>query len=220
MRVLVIAPHMDDEVLGCGGAIAKHAVAGDYVAVCIVANRAYNHIYDPKLIEREKRSCLRAREILGYNDVSFLDLPDERLDKAQIDIIVPLEKTVNDTVPDIVYLPHYGDLNQDHRAVCEAARVACRPNAQNYVRVLRVFEIPSSTDQIPTQSTWPFLPNYYADIAFVLQKKISAVKCYEVENKKYPHPRSPEGVDIYARKRGMEVGLEAAESFMTIREVW
>jgi LmbE family N-acetylglucosaminyl deacetylase len=220
VKVLVIAPHMDDEVLGCGGAIVRHVRAGDRVSVCIVANRAYMHRYDPGLIDREKDACRRAQEILGYQDLTFLDLPDEQLDRSQIDLIVPLEEVVDLREPELVYLPHRGDLNQDHRAVFDAALVACRPLAAHRVKGLRVYEVPSSTDQVPGMHGLPFLPNYYVDIGEVLDKKIAALVAYEAESRVYPHPRSPEGLRAYARKRGMEVGIEAAEAFVVLRDLW
>ncbi|MBU4449517.1 MAG: PIG-L family deacetylase [Proteobacteria bacterium] len=219
VKVLVIAPHMDDEVLGCGGAVVRHLQAGDAVAVCVVANRAYGHRYDAALIEREKDACRTAKELLGYHDLFFLDLPDEQLDHSQIKLIVPLEEVVARVQPAIAYLPHQGDLNQDHRAVFHAALVACRPQG-SLVKIIRVYEVPSSTDQVPAQGAWPFLPNYYVDISGVLDLKIKALSCYEAESRPFPHPRSREGLVVLGSKRGMEVGLEAAEAFMVLREVW
>mgnify|MGYP001194940067 FL=1 len=220
MKVLVIAPHMDDEVLGCGGTIIRHVDSGDHVTVCIVANRAYNHKYDQNLIEQEKDCCKKAKEILSYQDLIFLDLYDEKLDQSQIDIIIPLEEVVTKCKPEIVYAPHRGDLNQDHRAVFEAARVVCRPNAGHRVTTLRAFEVPSSTDQVPEALEWPFLPNYYVNVKSTLGKKVEAMACYSKESKSFPHPRSAEGLRVYAQKRGMEVGIEAAEAFVVLRDNW
>jgi N-acetylglucosamine malate deacetylase 1 len=220
MNVLIIAPHMDDEVLGCGGTIVRHVASEDFVTVCVVANRAYDHKYEPGLIEQEKASCKKAKEILSYQDLVFLDLPDEQLDHSQIDIITPLEKIVGRCKPDIVYIPHRGDLNQDHRAVFEASRVVCRPNAVHRVTTLRAFEVPSSTDQVPGANEWPFLPNYYVNIAGSLERKIEAMACYSTESKPFPHPRSREGLRVYAQKRGMEVGIETAEAFAVLRDGW
>lgn len=219
-QVLIIAPHMDDEVLGCGGTIKRHVLAGDTVTVCIVANRAYGHKYDPVLINREKEACRSAQKVLGYQDLIFLDLPDEKLDASQIEIIIPLEEIVQFSNPDIVYIPHRGDNNQDHRAVFEAARVTCRPHALPKAITLRVYEVPSSTDFVPTYSEWPFQPNYYVDISETLEDKIKAIACYEAESRVFPHSRSPEGLTVYAKKRGMEIGLKAAEAFMVIRDMW
>lgn len=220
MKVIVIAPHMDDEVLGCGGTIVRHVNSGHHVTVCVVANRAYNHKYEPEFIEEQKASCKKAQEILSYQDLVFLDLPDEQLDRAQIDIITPLERIVSQCKPDIVYLPHRGDLNQDHRAVFEAVRVVCRPFAQNFHTVLRVYEVPSSTDQVPGVNEWPFLPNYFVNIEHSLDRKIKAMESYFKEIREFPHPRSSKGLRIYAQKRGMEVGMPAAEAFMILKDVW
>ena len=220
MKVLVIAPHMDDEVLGCGGTIIRHVDSGDHVTVCIVANSAYNHKYDQNLIEQEKGCCKKAKEILSYQDLIFLDLYDEKLDQSQIDIIIPLEEVVTKCKPGIVYAPHRGDLNQDHRAVFEAARVVCRPNAGHRVTTLRAFEVPSSTDQVPEALEWPFLPNYYVNVKSSLEQKVEAMACYSKESKPFPHPRSAEGLRVYAQKRGMEVGVEAAEAFVVLRDNW
>ena len=220
MKVIIIAPHMDDEVLGCGGTIVRHINAGDHVTVCVVANRAYNHEYDPELIEKEKASCKKAQTILSYQDLVFLDLPDEQLDHSQIDIIIPLEEVVNRCRPDIVYVPHRGDLNQDHRAIFEAARVVCRPNAEHRITTLRAYEVPSSTDQIPGVNEWPFLPNYYVNVKESLEQKVKAMACYSKESKPFPHPRSSEGLRVFAKKRGMEAGIEAAEAFVILRDGW
>ncbi len=220
MNVLIIAPHMDDEVLGCGGTILRHGEAGHHVTVCIVANRAYDHVYDDKKIAREKDACRAAKTVLGYEELTFLDLPDERLDDRQIDVIVPIETVVQQTLPDVVYIPHRGDLNQDHRAVFEAARVACRPHAAHRVRTVRVFETPSSTDQVTWVNEWPFAPTLYVDITQTLDKKIDAMRCYEAESRPFPNPRSRQGLTTYAQKRGMETAADAAEAFMVLRDLW
>ncbi len=220
MHVLIIAPHMDDEVLGCGGTVVRHLSQGDTVTVCIVANRAYDHQYVDEFIEREKEAAKNAQAILGYQELIFLDCNDERLDDRQIDIIVPIEEVVQKQKPDVVYFPHRGDLNQDHRAVFEAVRVACRPFAAHRVNRLVVYEVPSSTDQVPGQNEWPFLPNRHVDIQKHLEAKLAAMGCYEVEGRDFPHPRSLRGIEILARKRGMEVGMAAAEAFMVLRDNW
>jgi len=220
VKVLVIAPHMDDEILGCGGTMVRHVQDGDSVSVCIVADRAYGHQHTHELIEREKEACRRAKAVIGYHELIFLDLPDEHLDRSQIALIVPLEEVCNRVKPDIVYLPHRGDVNQDHRAIYDAVLVACRPHASYPVKGLRVYEVPSSSDQAPAAGVWPFLPNLYVDINGVLDRKITALACYETENRAYPHPRSPEGLLVYAKKRGMEVGIQAAEAFVTLRQMW
>lgn len=219
MNILVIAPHMDDEVLGIGGAVARHAAEGDQVTVCVVANRAYGHQYDSELIDREKAGARRSQAILGYQELIFLDLPDERLDQRVQDIIIPLEEVYLRVRPDVVYVNHGGDVNQDHQTVFRAALVVCRPHGAHKIKAFYSYETPSSTDQMPALASSIFLPTRYVDISNHLEQKLDALSCYEAEARDYPHPRSREGVSVYARKRGTEVGLHAAEAFMVLRQV-
>ena len=220
MKVLVIAAHMDDEILGMGGTIAKHVAAEDKVTVCIACKRAYNHQFDPKLVQEEKDAALKAAKILGYEHIKFLDLRDELLDERLLDLIDPIENLVIKLEPAVVYTHHRGDSNQDHRAVCHASMVACRSTCQFKVPRVLTYEVPSSTDIAPPFPEYAFQPNFYVDISGFIEKKIEAVKAYTRELREFPHPRSTKGIEVLAQKRGMEVGFQAAEGFMVIREEW
>ena len=219
-RILVIAPHMDDETLGCGGVILKHKDDGDKVWVVFVAHRIYSHYFDKKRNDVEKGHALKAKSILGYDEAVFLDLNDERLDACLQDIIAPLEKCIEDIKPQVVYLPFKGDNNQDHRAVFEASRVVIRPAATPFIERVSLYETPSSTDQSPPLPENIFMPNYYVDIVKYIDKKIEAVSCYKTEKRNYHHPRSEEALKVLARKRGIEIGSECAEAFIMIRDKW
>ena len=216
-KVLVIAAHMDDEVLGCAGALLKHKAAGDRVSVIFVAHRIYNHQFNEKKNEVEKKHALKAKKILGYDNAFFLGLNDEKLDACLQEMIIPLEKHVRAIKPDIVYLPFRQDNNQDHRAVFDAARVVLRPAATPFIKEVNMYEVASSTEQSPSLQECAFLPNFYVDIKKYIYKKIKALGCYETERRIYPHPRSPEAVEVLAKKRGIEIGFEYAEAFNTIR---
>src|SRR5581483_5093282 len=220
MRVLVIAAHMDDEVLGAGATIRKHVTSGDEVSVCIVCKRAYDHQFDPEVNRQEKASTARARDILGYADLQFLDLRDELLDERLLDIIVPLEEHVTRFKPDVVYTHHRGDSNQDHRAVFQASLIACRPISSHPVRRLLCYEVPSSTDIAPPLPEWAFQPNFYVNVEQHLGRKIDAMRAYVREMKEFPHPRSAKGIEVLAQKRGMEIGLTMAEAFVLLRDQW
>lgn len=219
-KVLIIAPHMDDEVLGCAGTILKHKSHGDKVSVVFIAHRIYSHRFNKEKNDIEKNHALRAQLILGYDRSIFLGLPDERLDASVQDVIVPLENTVDKLKPDIVYLPFRGDNHQDHRAVFDAARVVLRPSAVSPVKTIYMYEVPSSTEQSPPMPENAFLPNYYIDITGFLDKKLEAILCYETEKRPWPHPRSKEAIKILAKKRGTEIGFKCAEAFMILREQW
>jgi LmbE family N-acetylglucosaminyl deacetylase len=219
-KILIISPHMDDEVLGCGGTIRKHVKNSDAIHVIIAANRVYGHKFDPKKNEHERSHVLKAQKILGYDAVTFLDLPDERLDGMVQDIIIPLEKHIDAIKPDTVYVPFRGDNNQDHRAIYDAVRVVIRPGATPFIKNIYMYEISSSTEQSPPLLENAFFPNYYVDISDFIEDKLKALSCYETEVRKYPHPRSLEAVRILAQKRGVEIGFEFAEAFMSLRGVW
>ena len=217
-NVLVVSPHMDDEVLGTGGIIARHVDQGDRVHVCFIAHRVYGHVFDKEKNERERGCALEAKRVLGYDDATFLDLNDERLDLCVQDIIIPLERVVDGLRPGIVYIPHRGDNNQDHRAIFEAVQVVFRPAASTYLHKLACYEVPSSTDQAPPMPEAAFLPNWYVDITGQIDRKLRALVCYDTELRKAPHPRSAEGVRVLAAYRGMASGYEAAEAFHILRE--
>lgn len=219
-KVLIISSHMDDETLGCGGVIAKHIDNGNKVTVVFVAHRVYNHLFDEERNNIEKAHAFKAKEVLGYDDAVFLELPDERLDAVLQDIIIPLERCIAEIEPNIVYIPFSGDNNQDHRAVFNAARVVLRPATTPFVSSIYMYEVPSSTEQSLPLPSAVFMPNYYADIKFFIDKKLAAFRCYETEKRYYPHPRSEEALRVIAQKRGTEIGFECAEAFMTLRGKW
>lgn len=220
MRILVIAAHMDDEILGAGGTIAKHVASRDRVSVCIVSQRAYEHRIDPTRVQEEQAAARRAARLLGYHDLQFLELHDERLDERLIDLLVPLEECLRRVRPSVVYTHHRGDSNQDHRAVFQATMIACRAIAKPKVPRLLAYEVPSSTDQAPPFPEYAFQPNFYVDINPFLARKLKAMSAYRRELREFPHPRSLQGLEVLAKKRGMEVGFRAAEAFMLVRDEW
>ena len=188
--------------------------------VCFVAHRVYNHKFDTRKNEIEKAHALKAKEILRYKEAVFFELNDERLDVCAQDIIIPLEQYILKIKPAIVYCPFKGDNNQDHRAVFQAARVALRPVATDFIKKISMYEAPSSTEQSPPLCENAFLPNYYVNITDFIDRKLQAVKCYETEKRQYPHPRSEKALKVLAQKRGTETGFDFAEAFMVLRDKW
>jgi len=211
---------MDDEVLGVGGTIAKHVEAKDELFVCFIAHRVYDHKYDEQRNQFEMECALKAKEILGYEEARFLNLNDERLDLCIQDILIPLESTISEINPDCVYINHKGDINQDHRAVFHAAVISLRNFANTGIKHILCYETPSSTEQSPPFQETAFLPNYYVNIDKTLPKKILALKSYQTEIREFPHPRSIEGIEVLAKKRGVEIGFKAAEAFTILRSKW
>lgn len=221
MKILVLCAHMDDEVLGIGGTIAKHAAAGHEVRVAILSDRAYGHRFDPVINQQERAATVKAAKILGVRETVFLGLKkDELMDERLLDLIVPLEEQVLEFKPDVAYVHHRGDSNQDHRAMFQASLIACRVISNHKVPRVLCYEVPSSTDMAPPFPEYAFLPNFYVDIEKFLPRKLAALKAYRQELRQFPHPRSVRGIETHARKRGMEIGFKAAEAFVLVRDQW
>lgn len=220
-RVLVIAAHPDDEILGCGGAIAQHKARGDEVHVVIMAQGLYSR-GTPEEAERlalEKASD-DANRILGVDRLTRLDLPDNRLDSLDLlDLVKPVEALIGELQPGIVYGHWCGDVNIDHRRLHEAVVTASRPQPGHPAHTLLFFEVASSTEWQPPHSAPAFLPNWFVDIDSVLTLKLQALDAYAMEMRAWPHPRSLRAVEHLARWRGACVGMAAAEAFVLGRRL-
>lgn len=224
-RVLVVAAHPDDEVLGCGGTIARHADAGDQVQVLIVAEgmTSRQQQRDPSQATDELttlgQAAQQAGAILGAQGVELLNLPDNRLDSLdRLDLIKQIEERIGLQQPQVVYVHHAGDVNVDHRRLHEAVVTACRPTPGHPVRQLLSFEVASSTEWQPPGSASAFQPNWFVDISAQWPRKHAALAAYASEMRPWPHARSLEALEHLARWRGAQVGVEAAEAFCLLRQ--
>lgn len=222
--ILILAAHPDDEVLGCGGTIAKLADQGAIVHVAFLADGVFSRVGDT-VVQREELRVRRAAaqnacDILGVKSVSFGDFPDNRMDTiALLDITKTLENLIANHQPEVVFTHHAGDVNIDHRRMHEAVATACRPQRGHPVKTLLCFEVPSSTEwQLPGSAS-VFAPNWFVDISDTFERKLAALDAYAAELRAWPHPRSRQGVEYLARWRGATVGVDAAEAFMLGRKL-
>jgi len=220
MRVLVVAAHPDDEVLGCGGAIARHVRDGDEVHIVIMAEGLTSRSdYDGSTGRDElselAEAALAANAVLGVADISLLRLPDNRMDSMdRLDVIKVIEEKITSFCPELVYTHHAGDMNIDHRIIHDAVNTACRPLPGHSVKSLLYFEVNSSTEwQIPGSAPM-FTPNWFVDISETLELKLAALHEYEMEMRAWPHPRSYQAIEHLARWRGAIVGVDAAEAYV------
>jgi N-acetylglucosamine malate deacetylase 1 len=220
-KMLVVAAHPDDETLGAGGTVARYAAAGSEVWVCIVCDG----VTARHQVKAPQRACAEeACKVLGVSRVVFCDLPDQRLDSLSlVDVIGPIQACVDELQPEIVLTHFKEDVNQDHRVVFEATMVATRPSPMQVVRTVMCYETASSTEWAAPFPGSVFAPNVFVDVAGTLDRKVAAMACYAnthvSEVKAYPHPRSLEAVELYARRQGVVVGAEAAEPFMLVRGI-
>ncbi len=214
--VLVVAAHPDDEVLGCGGAMARHRAEGARVSVLLMADGvgAREPAGRAKELAERQAAARRACGKLGVTDLTLLAYPDNRMDEvALLDIVQDIEKVIGICQPNVVYTHHGGDVNIDHRRVHDAVVAACRPQPGFCVRTLLFFETLSSTEWRPAASAPAFLPNWFVDISDYMQQKQAALAAYADEMRPFPHPRSAEAVGHLAGWRGATVGVLAAEAF-------
>lgn len=224
--VLVVAAHPDDEILGCGGTMVRHAQAGDSVHVVIMAEGVTSRspARDLDTHQHQLRHLAdiarEANRLLGAASVTLHGLPDNRMDSVdRLDVTKLVEAELARLRPAIVYTHHVGDLNIDHRVVHDSVVTACRPLPNSCVRTLAFFEVPSSTEwQLPTSGA-VFAPNWFIDISETLAIKLEALRVYRDEMRPWPHPRSPEAVEHLARWRGATSGIQAAEAFMLGRHL-
>lgn len=214
-RVLTIAAHPDDEVLGCGGTMALHRRAGDPVTVAITCTgRPESASSTGAPQDSYTRRALRT---LGVEDVRFLGFPDQLLDTRPLkEIVTPLESLVRELEPTIVYCQHGGDINRDHEILFKAVLVATRPT-ETSIRAVYAFDTASSTE-------WAFprvfVPDTWVDITSTLDAKLASMACYESELREFPHPRSLRGLRHRAAAHGNQSCLPAAEVFMTVRRIY
>jgi LmbE family N-acetylglucosaminyl deacetylase len=218
LRVLVLAAHPDDEVLGMGGTIAVHAaLRGDSVRiVCVTDGSSTQYPGDAERRAQKEEEARRAAAELGVSDYVHLDLPDMRLDTlAHVEVNRVVEEHVRDLVPQVVYTPQ-PDVNRDHRALFDSVAVATRPSPGQPVRRLLTYAPTSSTEWTPAAVNW-FVPNWFVDVTETLERKLAAFAHYETEQRPYPHPRSERAIRAAAELHGASCGCEYAEPFVLVR---
>ena len=213
-RILVVAAHPDDELLGCGGTIALHTRAGDKVTT-VIASEGESLRYGKEGVGQNLHIKSAAR-ILGVEDTRLLGFSDQRLDTITlVDLITPLEEVVREVRPRIVYCQHGGDINRDHQLLFKSLLVATRPT-EPFIQSIYAFDTASSTEWAYPRT---FIPDTWVDISTTLQVKLDAMACYKSEIRDYPHPRSLQALEYRAKAWGNQSCLDTAEVFMTVRRV-
>jgi N-acetylglucosamine malate deacetylase 1 len=220
--ILCFVAHPDDEVLGLGGTLIKHAEQGDEINIVIFSLGETSKLKKDISISQRYKSAKECSKRMGSKLLSILDYPDQKLDTVpKLKMIQTLEKIIKKLMPDIVYTHHDGDINHDHQIVSHVVLTALRPMSTIGLKCeVRTFETISSTEQSPYIDRYIFKPNFFVNINNIWGKKINAVKAYKNELGNYPHPRSIKSLEALAIKRGTESGLKKAEAFCIIRKIW
>ena len=224
MKILVIAAHPDDEVLGCGGTIARLAKENQvYIAILgegVTSRYAQREQADPSIVQALRARSRQVAELLGAQDLSMYNLPDNRFDTVPLlDIVKIIEELVARLAPQVIYTHHGGDLNIDHVCVHRATLTATRPMTRDAVKTIYAYEVASSTEWAFQKLSPMFQPNVFVDISDTLELKLRAMRLYESEARPFPHPRSPLALQAVAQRWGSVAGLEAAEAFELVRDI-
>ena len=222
-NVLVVAAHPDDEILGCGGTMARMAEEGKKVYTLILGegatarDRKRDRKKKSKELEDLRKQALKANRVLGVKETCLHDFPDNRFDTvALLDIVKVIEDVKNRVEPEVILTHYRNDLNIDHQITYQAVLTATRPLPGETVRKIYSFEVLSSTEWSYPLS---FSPDTFFDISKTVDIKLKAMKQYKAELRAAPHPRSLEGIKLIAKTWGMKVGLKSAEAFKLVRSI-
>lgn len=219
-KILVIAAHPDDEVIGAGGTILKHVKAGDAVSVLLLGDGVTSRGAGAAAVKKRAKQAKRAAKVLGVKNVLLEALPDNKFDSVPLlKIVKIIERAIYKIKPKIIYTHFAEDLNIDHQLANQAVITACRPQPGFFVKKILAFEVLSSTEWQIKKKNKLFCPNCYNDIGDFIEKKIKAMEIYQAELRPYPHPRSKQGIRILAQYRGLEAGCKYAEAFQVLRQL-
>jgi LmbE family N-acetylglucosaminyl deacetylase len=221
MRILAIAPHPDDETLGCGGTLLKHKANGDLVSWLIVT-RGHEPQWSNTLLKQKEQEIAEVTMAYGFAHVFRGDLPTIKLDSLPLEEVMgAVSKAVDESKPEVVYLNHWGDVHSDHRVIFEATMSVLKPfNIRRHgVKRVLSYEVQSSTDAMPPNLARAFVPNVFSDVSKHIDRKLEIMGLYKTELQEYPLPRSVDSMRALARYRGSTIGTEFAEAFQLVREV-
>ncbi len=217
-KTLVVAPHPDDETLGCGGTIVKHRAARDAVHWIIVT-----HVSDEMFYM--KKNCPQQEEIdkvaarYGFGKVHNLKLPISQLDLVPMaDLIGSLSDVIREVQPEVLYVPYRGDIHTDHRIVFDAVASCTKWFRNESIRRVLAYETLSETDFGLNPDIKGFRPNVFVDITEYLETKVDILQIYKSEVSDFPFPRSEQAIRALAQLRGAAAGYKAAEAFMLLKE--
>lgn len=221
-NVLVVAPHPDDETLGCGGSILKHLANGDIVYWLIVTNafpdKFYNWSID--MISKRQEEIDTVAKFYGLKETFKLNFPTTELDKIPMyKLVSSISDVIKEIHPEVIYLPNRSDVHTDHQITFKACYSSTKNFRYPFLKRILMYETLSETEFSPSLSEFAFIPNVYVDITDYFSKKIEAFKIYKSEVMDSPFPRSIYTIHALAQYRGSRIGKKYAEAFMSILEI-
>jgi LmbE family N-acetylglucosaminyl deacetylase len=218
--VLVVAPHPDDETLGCGGALLKHRANNEDVHWLIVSDMQIEHGYSESVVDRRQEQIHNVAAAYEFSKVHNLGFPPASLDTIpKAELVQGIGQVISEISPATIYLPFRGDIHTDHAEVFDAVVSCTKWFRYPSVRKILSFETLSETELGINLDGTHFIPNYFVDITPYIERKVEIASIYKEEMGEFPFPRSPEAIRALAKVRGATCGCESAESFMLLREI-
>lgn len=219
-KVLVIAPHADDESLGCGGTLLRHSSEGDQIHWLLVTGMSKSSGFSEERIASRQQEIVTVAQYYGFNTTSQLGLPPAALETISLgSIIGGISETINKIKPDIIYVPYRNDAHSDHELVFDAAMSATKTFRYPFIKRVLAYETISETDFGLKPEDGGFRPNVYVDVADYMSRKLHILDVFESEMGEFPFPRSRKALEALATLRGAQSNCHAAEAFMLIKEI-
>ena len=214
-KILILSPHADDEILGCGGFISKYSKLNYQINVLVLtnANKGAPEIYPPETIKSLRNEAKTANNLIGTHKLIFENLPAINLNNYPVyKISNIIDKYIAKINPEIVFIPSKNDIHDDHKIIFKAAKVSMRPNREKNLKKILSYEVLSETEW--NEDGKSFIPNYFIKLSKSdINKKVKAFLKYKSQVKKFPHPRSKEAIINLSRVRGGQAFTEYAEGF-------
>lgn len=221
-KILIVAAHPDDEVLGCFGTVAKMIKAGHEAYTLILSGgKTSRDNTEQSEIDNLKIEMQKANELIGIKKIYQGDFPDNSFDSVPLlEIVKKIEEIKEEIQPEIIFTHHIGDMNIDHQITHKAVLTATRPMKDECVKTIYSMEVPSSTEWNSFNGVTTFIPNVFFEIEDTIDLKIEAMSKYKSELREYPHPRSLQHIKEFSKVNGTKVGLNYSENFMCIRNIF
>ena len=218
--VLVVAPHADDESLGCGGTLLRHIANGDEVHWLLVTGMSEEAGFTPAQIQKRQEEIATVTQMYGFASVIEMQLPPAQLDKLTLgDVIGGISGAIKTLQPETIYTVYRSDAHTDHQIVFDAVASCSKTFRYPCVKKLLCFETVSETDFSVRPEDPGFRPNYFVDISAFLERKLEILAQFESEMGEFPFPRSNQAITALSQVRGAQAGVNAAEAFMLLKEV-
>lgn len=219
-RVLVVAPHPDDEILGCGGSLLRLQKAGAEIYWLIVTHMNEGVGYSADQVQKRNQEIQAVADGVGISQVFNFEFPPARLDTIPMsDLVAAFIQVAEAVKPDTLLIPNRGDVHSDHKIVFDACSPLTKSFRFPYIKNIKVYETLSETDFSINPDAKPFQPNFYFDITDFLEQKTELMSLYESEVAPPPFPRNGDALEALAKLRGQVAGCQYAEAFMTLKNV-